>query len=120
MTASNKLVKVVFIDSDVIRFDDNSELFSYHEQDCCEYHYLDFSQHSLDDFDDLEFDLSSSSFFERVENYGIRLLPTNGHPISVPGYGNNSGYYSSNLKLVLKQPDFERKFDITDCQEIRD
>lgn len=112
--------KVIYVDKDVVRFDDQSELYSDHDQDCCESHYLDFSQHSLSDFDGLEFDLSSPSFFEKVDDYGIRLLPTNGHPISVPGYGYNNGYYSANLTLVLDRPGSSTKFDITECQVIND
>lgn len=114
------MVKVIYVDKDVIRFDDKSELSSDHDQDCCEHHFLDFSQHSMSEFENLEFDLSSSRFFEKVEDYGIRLLPTNGHPISVPGYGYNNGYYSTQLILVLERPDSTTKFDISDCQVIKD
>lgn len=114
------MVKVIYVDKDVMRFDDTSELSSDHDQDCCENHYLDFSSHPLSDFDGLEFDLSSPAFFEKVEGYGIRLLPTNGHPISVPGYGYNNGYYSADLTLVLKRSDATTEFSITECQEIND
>lgn len=112
--------KVIYVNNDVVRFDDKSELYSDHDQDCCEHHYLDFSQLSLSDFDGLEFDLSSPSFFEKVEGYGIRLIPINGHPISVPGYGSNNGYYSANLTLILERPSSFTKFDITECQNIDD
>ena len=114
------MVKVIYVDKDVVRFDDQSELSSDHDQDCCEHHYLDFSGHSLSDFEGLEFDLSSPDFFEKVEDYGIRLLPVNGHPISVPGYGYNNGYYSANLTLVLERPSGTTTFDITECQEVND
>lgn len=111
--------KVIYVAEDVLRFDDQSELYSEHDQDCCESHYLDFSGLSLSDFEGLEFDLSSPDFFERVEDYGIRLLPVNGHPISVPGYGYNNGYYSGNLKLVLTRPGSGPTwFDITECQAV--
>ena len=84
------------------------------------------------DFEGLEFDLSGDlaaydlalvGFFERVEGYGIRLLPINGHPVSVPGYGYNNGYYSSHLTLVLERPDktgwgVTYYFDISKCQDI--
>ena len=97
--------KVTNVSEDVLTFDDGSELSSDHEPDCCEHHYLTFKDLSLSDFDGLEFDLSSDgSFFERVEDYGIRLKPTNGHPVSVPGYGENNGYYSANLSLILSKP----------------
>lgn len=114
------MVKVVYVDKDVLRFDDGSELSSDHYQDCCENHYLDFSGESLQGFSGLDFDLSSSDFFEKVDGYGIRLLPVNGHPVSIPGYGYNNGYYSSNLELVLKKDNESTKFDISDCQAIDD
>lgn len=115
------MVKVIYVDKDVLRFDDKSELSSDHDQDCCENHFLDFSQHSLSEFGGLEFDLSSPSFFEKVDGYGIRLLPTNGHPVSVPGYGYNNGYYSANLTLILSRPGETTKFfDISECQDIKD
>jgi len=114
-------MKVIYVDSDMVRFEDRSELFSEHGQDCCESHYLSFADLTLADFAGLEFDLSSHTFFERVPDYGIRLLPTNGHPVSVPGYGNNNGYYSSRLTLVLSRPGKRpEQFDISDCQDIRD
>lgn len=110
-------MKVKAIDSDSITFDNGITLTSDHDQDCCESHSLDFSDLKLDDFEGLEFDLTGDTFFEKVEDYGIRLLPTNGHPVSVPGYGYNNGYYSSNLSLVLSDG---RIFDITECQIVRD
>lgn len=102
-----------------IIFDNGWRLFSHHPQQCCEDHYLDISSLSLDDFDGLEFDLSGESFFEKVPDYGIRLMPINGHPVSIAGYYENNGYYSDDLTLVLDCGDSERAFDITDCQKGR-
>lgn len=110
-------MKVKTVDKDSITFENGITLTSNHEKDCCENHYLDFSNLKLEDFEELEFDLTGDTFFERVEDYGIRLLPTNGHPISIPGYGYNNGYYSSNLDLVLSDG---REFNITECQVITD
>ena len=109
--------KVVLITDDLLRFDDGTTLSSDHDQDCCEAHYLSFKDLSQSDFDGLEFDLSSDTFFEKVEDYGIRLLPDNGQPVSVPGYGYNNGYYSANLTLVLDRNGSSKTFDITECQE---
>jgi hypothetical protein len=107
--------RVITVCSDQIGFDNGLVLSSDHQQDCCENHYLDFSNLELEDFEGLEFDLSSESFFERVEDYGIRLIPIDGHPVSVPGYGSNNGYYSSELSLTLSDG---RSFDISECQVI--
>lgn len=109
-------MKVVRID-DALYFDDGTMLFSSHQQDCCENHYLDFSNLMMDDFEGLEFDLSGEDFFERVENYGIALKPIKGLPVRIPGYGSNNGYYSTNLTLCLSGP-ITKEFDITNCQEV--
>lgn len=112
------MTKVVKVDSEGIEFQYGIFLFSHHETDCCESHYLDFSHLTLNDFEGLEFDLSSDSFFEKIEGYGIELKPVFGHSIKIPGYGDNNGYYSSNLTLWLSDnKDFNKQYDISDCQE---
>lgn len=114
-------VKVAKVDHCFIEFDNGVVLSSHHEQECCESHYLSFSDLSLDDFDGLEFDLTSDSFFERVVDYGIRLIPVNGHPVSVPGYGSNNGYYSCGMDLVLRHSNgLHVTFDISECQDERE
>ena len=113
-----KQVKVVKVDSEGIDFDNGARLRSHHDQNCCESHYLDFSDLDLRDFEGLEFDLSGEDFFERLEDYGIALKPLNGHPVRVPGYGSNNGYYSSELILLISTKEgFEKEFDITECQD---
>jgi hypothetical protein len=104
-----------------IVFTNGYKLTTYHESDCCESHYWSLNDLSIDDFDGLEFDLDNDNFFERVEGYGIKLIPINGHPISIPGYGSNNGYYSENLALVLSyNGETIKEFDITRCQVISD
>lgn len=112
------MAKVIEV-NDGLRFDDGSYLYSDHDQDCCENHYLDFSDISVDDFKHLDFDLSSELFFERVDGFGIRIIAVNGVAIPVPGYASNNGYYSSNLTLHLdnKIPEFNKSWDISECQE---
>lgn len=123
------MVKVTSVSDDDLKFEDGTSLWSDHDQDCCEHHYLDFSGLTQEDFEGLDFNLSSDSFFERVEGFGIRLVPINGHPISVPGYGSNNGYYSHNLTLVLSKDGQQyaglgdklyKTFDISNCQVISD
>ena len=115
-------LKVVEVKKEAIIFDNGFILESNHDQDCCENHWLDFSNLALKDFEGLEFDLSFDSFFNRVPDYGIELLPVKGWPIRIPGYGSNNGYYSSDLELVLSNKDGKwiKKYDITECQEIND
>ena len=103
-----------------IVFSDGSRLYSYHAQDCCESHELTFSDLKLQDFEGLEFDLSGDGFFQRVEGFGIRLIPVNGHPVPVPGHGSNNGHYGSDIALILTSGDpkgAERRWDVTECQE---
>lgn len=111
---------VVKIDSDSIYFDNGIKLTHYHEKDCCEHHYLDFTHITLDDFDGLIFDLSSDDFFERIPDFGIALKPLNGFPVRIPGYGENNGYYSSNLSLILVDSFGKniKEYDVSDCQVI--
>lgn len=118
-----KTVKIVGIfnhgDDQALYFSDGSKLYSEHAQDCCESHYLDFSDLDMDEIESLKFDLSGDDFFNRIPEYGIELLPLNGHPIRIPGYGFNNGYYSELLTLVLKRGDGKiKRYDVTDCQDI--
>lgn len=111
-------VKVIKVDSDIIEFDNGILLYSDHDQDCCENHYLSMSDLTLSDFDELEFDLSTDNFFNRIDGYGIELIPIHGHSVKIPGYGSNNGYYSSNLSLILtNNKDFCKEYDITECQD---
>jgi hypothetical protein len=116
-----KNLKVVAIDSDSLEFNNGVKLYSNHDQDCCESHYLSLSDLTLEDFEGLEFDLTNDDFFERIEDYGIALKPINGFPVRIPGYGSNNGYYSSNLDLILTNgADFKKTFDISECQVVSD
>ena len=113
----NKLTKVTKVTNDSVLFDNGLELSSYHSTDCCEHHWVEFSAVGINDFDDLEFDLSTDKFFNRIPDYGIELVPVKGWSVRIPGYGNNNGYYSDKLDLTLSDG---RVFDITDCQEVTD
>ena len=114
--------KVIGVDGDGLTFDDGHRIYSDHDQDCCESHWLDFSGLSLADFAGMEFDLSGDKFFERVEDFGIRLIPINGHALPVPGYGINNGYYGDNIDLVVDristngECEVINRFDVTECQ----
>ena len=116
---TKKTVKVVSVNTELIKFDDGTKLYGHHDMDGYGHHYLDLEHITLDDFDGLEFDLSGDNFFERVPQYGIKLVPVRGGwPVSIPGYGDNNGYYSDNLSLVVESPDGTKKvYDITECQD---
>lgn len=111
-------IKVIKLDSDTIEFENGIKLYSHHDQDCYENHYLHMGDLTIEDFKGLEFNLSNDDFFERIEGYGICLKPLNGHPVRIPGYGSNNGYYSSNMDLLLTDDKtFTRTFDISNCQD---
>lgn len=114
-----KNLKVVKIENKGLVFNDGTQLFSEHEQDCCEWHYLDFSDLNLSDFDGLEFNLIGDDFFNRIEDYGIELKPINGHSVRVPGYGMNNGYYSSYIDLVIVDANNKtiKSYDVSECQD---
>jgi hypothetical protein len=116
---SNPL-KVIEIANDSIIFENGITLSSYHQDDCCENHYLGFDDITLDDFDGLEFDLSNDNFFRRIDGYGIELMPLKGYTVKIPGYGSNNGYYSSNLSLMINDSEGKiiKQFDISECQDI--
>ena len=110
------ITKIAEITDEKVIFENGYKLYSYHEQDCCENHYLDFEHLSLEDVEDLEFDLYSE-FFEKIEGYGVALIPTKGFPIRIPGYGYNNGWYSNDLTLVLESPEGVKYTEnITECQ----
>lgn len=112
-------MKVTKISSNVIEFTDGYTLQSDHDSDCCEYHYLSMGDLTLDDFRGLEFDLSKEGFFKRIPDYGIELMPINGHSVKIPGYGFNNGYYSPNLTLVVSKDGVEvKRYGITECQKV--
>jgi len=115
------IVKVKEIrNGDSIVFDNGYQLSADHSQDCCESHYLDFEHIGISEFEGLEFDISGDSFFNRIEDYGIELVPLKGYNVKIPGYGSNNGYYSSNLALVLTDEQYKtvKEFDISECQDI--
>ena len=115
------ITKIKKIDKQGISFDNGMYLTSYHDEDCCENHYLEFGDLVEEDWKDLEFDLSNDDFFTRIPDYGIQLNAKNNFPLRIPGYGSNNGYYSDNLSLVLSEPEKEdRTFDVTECQVVSD
>lgn len=121
-------LRIAEIDDEYIVLEnDNKEklrISGYHCQSCCEEHYLDFSGIEELVEDGMLFCVDTEnpeSFFCRVEDFGIRLLPTNSHPVSVPGYGSNNGYYSSDLYLTVEDLRFHKevlRVDVSECQDI--
>ena len=112
--------KIVKIDDDGLTFDDGYVLTSFHVNRCCENHWLDWAalRECEVDVTTLEFDLTGI-LFERVPDFGIRLIASDGHPIFVAGYGSNNGYYSDQITMQLLNPirDVVREWDVSECQD---
>jgi len=106
---------------DGIVFTDGTTIDDEHEQDCCEDHYLSYSDLTEQDFEGLLFDISNNDFIRKIEDYGIELVPINGHSVKIPGYADNNGFYSDELKLRINNKSLNQEFiiDITECQTWR-
>jgi hypothetical protein len=115
-----KNLKVIKVNSTGIEFENGIRLYSEHESDCCESHDLYFDDLTIEDFKDLEFDLSGDDFFNRIPDYGIELIPIKGYSVKIAGHGYNNGCYSDQLDLILNGKDFYKKYDIRECQDIKD
>lgn len=131
----NGIVHIKKIETYSVTFDNGLQLESYHCGDCCESHWIEFD--TLANYNvgsatgkdinifEQEFDFSNGIKFEKVDNLGVMLIDTQGNKYLVNGYGNNNGYYSTDLSLQLKYYDdlFENgidiyDYDITECQNI--
>jgi hypothetical protein len=113
-------LKVIQIEDETIIFNNGVILYSDHDSDCCEHHWLATKDLTLSDFEGLEFDLTNDNFFKRIEGYGIELIPIEGHSIKIPGYGENNGYYSDNLSLIISENNkIVKEYDITECQDVK-
>ena len=123
-------MKIKKIEEEVVTFDDDSKLFSDHDQDCCESHYLDFEilkNYNISnktgktiDIYQQEFDFSNGVPFKRVEGMGILLFDKEGNSYLINGYGYNNGYYGTNIDLVYHKGKEKHIYDVTECQKIED
>lgn len=121
-------MKIKTIEEERVIFDDNSKLYSYHETNCCESHYLDFNMlknynvspktgKKLDIYKQ-EFDFSNGVNFKRVEGMGILLFDVEGNSYLINGYGYNNGYYSDEIILIYEKDKEEHRYDVSECQTI--
>lgn len=125
-----KILRIKEIFATEVIFDDGSILTSEHRPDCCENHYIDFSNLALCNLDvvtgetiniyEREFDFSNRINFGRVDGVGVLLYDTKGSKYLCNGYGYNNGYYSTDIDLVLKAPNGEVAYlyDVSECQDI--
>ena len=104
-----KPVKVVKRDSGGVEFTDGTTITHFHDQDCCEDVYADWS--SLDDtgFDDTE--------FTKIVIKGNPLVGIVLNEFAVNCYNSQNGYYSDELKLIINTSNKDTiKIDITEFE----
>jgi hypothetical protein len=104
-------MKLIEIEEDKLVFYDGTTIEAFHSQDCCEHVYADFKQ--LEDTDVFDHDFKDLSI-EGVKDSGFRL-----EGYFIPCYNEQNGYYSDDLKLVIKQNGKDTDVDITDFVEDR-
>ena len=114
-----KNLKVVKIENETIVFDDGTRLSSSHIHECCEFHFLCFSDVKVSDFDGLSFNLTNEKFFNRIKGYGIELKPIKGFSVKIAGYSSNNGCYGSNIDLLISDKDGKKikSYDVSECQD---
>lgn len=90
-------MRIIKVDLDSILFDTGDEITCYHEQNCCENNYADFSQ--LDDIArNTEFQKPLT--FEFVDGSGFRFGNEN-KMFFIPCYSEQNGYYSSAIDILF-------------------
>jgi|SaaInlV_130m_DNA_2_1039683.scaffolds.fasta_scaffold09341_9 hypothetical protein len=117
----NKIKDLVIKDEEVIiEFEDGGVLLeSYHNQDCCENVYADFSimKYYKERLVDKELkDLTIKS----VKDMGFLLCFNCGYDnekVFIPCYNSQNGYYSSDLELHITEGEVTTKIDISDLVE---
>lgn len=100
-----KKMKVTHIgEDDYIEFDNGVTISSYHDPDCCETNYLDFSQFKVG----MEFPaIKEPKDIQKVIHLrkdGIYLVSTDGLPVWAQARSNQNGYYSDSVgvKVIIK------------------
>lgn len=93
-------------EDEYIEFDNGVIISSYHDPDCCESNYLDFSQFRVG----MEFpaikEPEDIQKFIHLRKDGIYLVSADGLPIWAQARSNQNGYYSDRVgvEVVIKTP----------------
>lgn len=116
-------MKIIKIDEKKITFNNGYELKYYHEQDCCERVYADFSMlktYNVSTKTGKNINIQEIDFYENLEDLiegklgcGFNLISKIGEKFFVPCYNEQNGYYSSDLKLILQKSDEKEITDIS-------
>ena len=116
-------MKIIEIKENKIIVDNEYELESYHEQDCCEHVYADFEV--LKDYNvstktgktinikDIDFEEHLEYLIQGIENEGFNMISKIGEKFFIPCYNSQNGYYSSELELILKRGEVKEFMNIS-------
>lgn len=107
-------MKIVKVEEERIIFDNGSVLESYHEQDCCENHYVDFTSINDQGFENENFPeqlrdiISTEADPLEVDEWGefnissfFNIKDKQGNKYTLTIYNSNNGYYSTDVSLIL-------------------
>lgn len=93
-------MKIIKITDEEILFDNGCKLTYYHDQDCCEDNYADFTQLEDTGIENEEFEFNTK-MFEFKDEEGFRLVAQSGNKYFVPCYSCQNGWYSSGLDIIF-------------------
>lgn len=118
---SKKVNDITITDNSIeIIFDDEVvKIGAYHEQDCCEHVYADFSvmKYHRDIIGAKVRDITIKS----IEEMGFLICFCVGYDeyvkVFIACYNSQNGYYSSNLELIIENGEVSTKIDISDAAE---
>lgn len=103
-------VKIEKIGEEEITLSDGTTIQSHHDGDCCEHHWADFSTLEINPDHSLPF---TTLTLKKVDGMGFLM-----NKMLINCYGNNNGWYSSNLDLIIDNGPLNYIWDISECQEI--
>lgn len=110
-------MKITKVLEEQLEFDNGTVLTSYHDQDCCEEHYVEFTSiigqgWEGKDFPETLVDMvvkkpKEKTFFDDVDNEKwnsfVEIKDKQGNKYTLTIYNKNNGYYAIDVTLVLTQ-----------------
>lgn len=110
-------MKIVFVCEEYIEFDNGFHLTSYHEKDCCEKHYVDFTSIIGQGYEGKEFPnklsemLVETTDLIRFYKYGlwftfIKIKDLEGNIYTLSMHGSNN-CHDTGVNLILRKNDID-------------
>lgn len=118
-------MRIKHVYDDGLIFDNGAVLESFHDQDCCESHYVDFTSIIGQGWEDKDFPEHLSELIAESEipdeytgDYGdvwdsfFQIKDKQGNKYTLTIYNSNNGYYSSNVQLILTNDKFIERYHV--------